>query len=213
MKLNEVMQKDQIAEMLKKHNLDPKDVATKAALKAAKAIAHRCKPYLRENPDPITSALLRGMNSNELILIKNVRLEDRKPKDTGTQKHKILNDYFTQHYGQPYRNALFLTGNMTDAEIYGSSSTAGGSEYIIFPVGKYSYIWSPEVGDLYRAMWTNGIEKTLSRWGDSYIQDNLIEGIKRGNEIMMRCKLYIAVNVDIGDHHIEFIQEYIRMEK
>ena len=70
----------------------------------------------------------------------NVRF-NRKPKDTRQMFHDIANDEFENRFGIRAReNSLFVAGDPYTASGYGKI-------YLIFPIGKYSILYSEEVDD------------------------------------------------------------------
>ena len=115
-------------------------------------IYQNCQPFLQEiNNEPSKHTMHRGIprleHSEEnphydIMGIKDVRLSNRLPKDTIQKDHDEINDYLNQVYGHPYRNGLFVTGIKSVAEGYGTA-------FAIFPIGKFDYIWHPEITDLY----------------------------------------------------------------
>jgi len=109
-----------------------------------------CRPFLKEIDNrPARWIMYRGMNDQRIIGkgleddygIKTVRLTDRRPKDTPEEGHASLNEYFNKHYGHPYRNGLFVTGNEMAAESY-------GMPYAVLPIGKFDYIWNRDIDDM-----------------------------------------------------------------
>jgi hypothetical protein len=115
-------------------------------LDAFRNIKQQCAPFLQEiGNDVKNNVLYRGLKVNaveEEVGIKNVRLADRVPKDMAMNDHVSLNAYFEKNYGHPYRNSLFVSGTRSIAAGY-------GKPYAIFPMGKFEYIWHPEIMDLY----------------------------------------------------------------
>lgn len=78
------------------------------------------------------------------IFKKKVRKE-RKPMDTIPELHRIVDDWFEEEMGIRARSeAVFC---------FGESGRKNASEYgslaVILPIGKFTYVWSPEVADLY----------------------------------------------------------------
>jgi len=66
----------------------------------------------------------------------------RLAKDTSQETHNILNDLFKKRFKWYVRNGVMTTGNISDASSY-------GTVYLFFPIGKYKFVWSPKVDDLY----------------------------------------------------------------
>jgi len=121
-----------------------------------------------------------------------VRLDGRQPLDSSHTLHAELNQAFQHQFGEPFRNALFVTNDKNQAINYGEI-------YIIFPIGEYTYLWSPDIEDIF-----NKYEEKLKDISDEdfvydllgksdYYTERLDRAIKSGNEIMMRCGSYYAI--------------------
>lgn len=70
------------------------------------------------------------------------RLGDRRPSDTPLEVHNLLNQWFTDNFGKPWRNGVFVTANQDVAGGYGKYGA-------FYPIGNYEYLFSPVIGDLY----------------------------------------------------------------
>jgi hypothetical protein len=105
-----------------------------------------CQPFLRDiSNSKYMSFLYSGRNSSKPMFEKIVRL-NRKPTDTYHEIHSDLDDEFERQFGYPARsNSVFCTGDEGDAAEYGTL-------YMIFPQGKYKFLYSKEIGDLYIKM-------------------------------------------------------------
>lgn len=124
--------------------------------KIIEGIKENCKPYLEAISYEADRYLLyRGMNINAAgessikiqtstskLGLKDVRTTGRDPMSSYKADHDLLNQYFNEQYGHPYRNGLFVTGNMNEAHDY-------GNPYVIFPVGNYEFIVSDYISDLF----------------------------------------------------------------
>jgi len=74
--------------------------------------------------------------------IKKTR-KNRKPKDTPYEVHEILDDLFYRKFGIKARSqTIFATGYIVEADQY-------GNVYLMFPIGRYEIIWSPDIQDLW----------------------------------------------------------------
>lgn len=121
-------------------------------------IKTECKPFLDEidfrvNPSiehassitylNVPRALWRGI-SNDGALIKLSGNRPRFPSDTSPYMHELLVRYFAKHFGYPYRSmGVFCSSAREQAAEY------GGNLFIIFPIGEYEYVFSPEIKDAY----------------------------------------------------------------
>ena len=84
-------------------------------------------------------------NENYAVYSRSVR-KDRKPMSTHPDVHAALDRWFEKKFGWKARSqGLFVFGERgrNSAEGY------GGKNCIVFPVGKFSYVWSPVISDLY----------------------------------------------------------------
>jgi hypothetical protein len=151
-------------------------------------INKNCKAYLREFNK---MTLFRGIGEEKVAWEVKPR-KDRRPLDTDRKVHNILNTIFEDMFGWPVRNGVFVStdGNwdMTDM--------------MFFAGGKYKYVYSPIISDLYR----QGSEKTIL----DMLRDNDIDGIeewieskgytdKNLNKIIrteasFNCKYYYLLN-------------------
>ena len=143
--------------------------------KKTEAIFHEiyqnCQQYLQEvGNKPYKYAMYRGISGIASSAIpglaghdfdestfgkKDVRLNDRKPLDTGEQEHAQVNAALKELYGHPYRNGLFVSGNYNVASGYGDL-------YCVFPIGKYEYIWHDTIDDLYSHV--AGYDEAWEHW-------------------------------------------------
>jgi hypothetical protein len=105
----------------------------------------KCNPFLKDlikpgwNGDFLYSG--RG-DHKDVIMIKKVR-DNRRPKDMNPELSTMFDEMFYKKFGFHARsNAIFCTGNYNDAIRY-------GNVYMIFPVGKYKFIYSNMIRDLY----------------------------------------------------------------
>ena len=105
-------------------------------------IQRDCKPFLKEIKGG-KSLLFRG-NKRRINDISKVRsrLKDRIPSDTLKEIHNHMNKLYNNEFGWPVRNGIFATGNFNTTKSYGNG-------YIFFPIGKYEFVWSPDVEDFF----------------------------------------------------------------
>lgn len=84
----------------------------------------------------------RGMRTSAKVS-KNQVNKHRSPRETGRFVHDLLVKGFRQAGFSANRdNSIFCTGGYGEALDY-------GSVHVIFPIGDYSYTWSPAINDLY----------------------------------------------------------------
>jgi len=101
--------------------------------------------------------------------VANTR-KDRRPLDTITSVHRIINKWLKMVFGWKARseNVLFVEGN--SIKNLTRERWRGKGELVVFPVGNFRYIWSPEIQDMTGDLEINreDIEDTISiKWEDS----------------------------------------------
>ncbi len=90
--------------------------------------------------------LLRGVNS-PVMPSRNYEMmsvrKNRKPRLVDSELHKLMGDYSKDKFGWNIREkGLFTTKSEEGAKIW-------GSPVIVFPIGKFDYVWSNNVRGLY----------------------------------------------------------------
>ena len=179
---------------------------------AIKAIHKNCQPYLLQWLYAFKGSLLkplyRGSNNKGDIFTSKTRQGDRKPLNTPPEIQKGIDDYFEKKYGHRYRSSSYFTTGL------GSEARDYGKVYMIFPVGRFNYIYNPNVIDLY--LYTNIIEKGDTTKWESILsgyktdnQGNLFYAINSGVEIMIKSKGYLGISDSMyGDIVLTYFIEY-----
>lgn len=130
-------------------DLDVHKHAIEVAKKIIKYIKTNCKPWLSktQNGKLIAYRGSRTLAGSGKAFVKATRT-DRKPKDTGLNRHETFNNLIAVAGGTANRsNSLFCTSSPNQAASY-------GTVYVMFPVGNFKYTWSPKYRD-----WTNDLEE------------------------------------------------------
>jgi hypothetical protein len=100
-----------------------------------------CKPWLDAIRGTSTPAYHGTKNYPKDWEIRKA-LASRAPRDTPGELNDIINDFFEKKFNWRAReNGMFVTGHSSDAYTYGKPC-------VIFPIGKFESLWSPEVRDL-----------------------------------------------------------------
>lgn len=147
----------------------------------AEIIKKDCKPYLKEIGN---LSLYRGMFAENRPFVKKISRTDRKPKDSSLVSHKIMDNIFKKKYGWKARSeGVFVTGDRSITHAYGIT-------YIYFPIGKYKYLWSPNIHDL----GTEIVSDRIKLITDNYTNKNLKLAAKSNNEIIFKVKEYYVVD-------------------
>lgn len=178
-------------------------------------VAHDCKPFLSAKREG--SVLYRGLGSANAPVFYNKKIrKDRMPTDTPEEIHDAMDEFFYSKFHVRARSeSMFVTGNYTVAKAYGHI-------YIVYPVGKFEFIWSAKVSDLF-ATTTNTVLKKYPQYKDfslismeaakedgkdmdvlktvdellydsDYTDKDLNAAISSGNEIMVIADSYHAIS-------------------
>ena len=139
------------------------------------------------------------------------RTRDRSPRDTPFHAHDVMDealfDIFNWHVR---RVGVFCTSYINEAGGYGSA-------FIIFPIGKFAFIWSPDVKDAFSDLWekfakANNAPRSSElsaenekKWNEElrpafrrYVEafdwydTNLKGAIKHRGEVIIDCDQYYA---------------------
>lgn len=188
-------------------------------------IKRDCGPYLNEIKDPLQVSAYRGlhiMNPSPLFLKKDVRT-DRTPTDTPKRVSKLMDDWFEKKFGIRFRSeALFVSGSAVFAQQF-------GYVYIVFPIGDYDYCWSPVYGDLTDDS-SNALLKNIKQHPEEYkyldhmhsnvkkkhleeimedghykFNKDLVNGLKKKSEVMIKCKSYYGIAATWEDVYSEIL--------
>ncbi len=180
----------------------------------AETIIKDCHQYLNEiKNQPTHHILYRGANTKNFFE-KRKRFKDRSPLSTKLYYHETFNRYFEKYFLWKARNGVFATGSILEALEYTDDDYTA---HIFFPIGRYKYVWSEKVVDLYYEI-THKIEpyyeellqqhgddlKTIKRELEQYIEyyvktykdDDLVSGIKSGHEISFDVNEYYLLKND-----------------
>jgi hypothetical protein len=143
--------------------------------------------------------------------IRNFK-ERAKPRDSDVYLHTQVNKLFTDMFGGPARNWLFTTGNVNDAYVYGKTFDG---VLVIFPIGKFEWLCGldQDLSDItgwhsrvfvqmtntsrnlpYEKRLNNATDYLVSKMRHMHWLHNekLIECIKSGNEIHVKCERFYA---------------------
>jgi hypothetical protein len=148
-------------------------------------ILRDCKPFIKEAILPQKSKinfLYSGRGGSYVYFDKKKARKDRSPKDTYPDIHYDFDKEFQKQYGYPARSSsIFSTGDYNIASEY-------GYVYCMFPIGRYKYLWNPNVKDLY--MYLNDKYMGYGNVGKDYSENPLIA--------RFRDDMKIAVNIVQG---------------
>lgn len=80
-------------------------------------------------------------NKKEEIKVKKIR-KNRKPRDSAKPFHEFMDNLLFEKYKIRFRSqSIFVTSSRKSAVHY-------GFPYIVYPIGKHDYLWSPDITDM-----------------------------------------------------------------
>ena len=141
-----------------------------------------CKPFLKEfklngHGDLFFRGTHHGLSRNGIK--KFTPRKDRRPTDTPELISKMIDDEFKKKVGwKPRSEGVFTTTIRSRAGGYGETT-------IFFPIGKYKYVWSDEIIDLYTYLGGHhltGMESVISgKWNKEMLKGRFVtDGHKPG---------------------------------
>ena len=163
-------------------------------------IQTNCQPFLKEmRQNNIKDFLYRGVNYGlNYWEVKKTRT-DRKPKDTKQKIHELLDDLFLKKFGWRARSqGVFAIGDKLKI-----CQKGYGHHHIFFPIGKYKYLWSPLVEDLYVQINMGNYHEfdeyvAKSNWDDIY-GPNEIKGKKKLGKWIFKNKEEFSSDINYYD--------------
>ena len=93
--------------------------------------------------------------------------QNREPRDTPISVHNMVNDYFKQAFGKPFRNGVFATGYYSDATIYSRDHSA----LALVPIGTFWWLCAADTSGEFRdltGLWKRVLEKTHDELSDEH---------------------------------------------
>ena len=162
----------------------------------AEQIKNDCQPYLNEVENAF--GLYRG-EQNATLKMKNVRLSDRIPKGMDQNLKERVNQGFIKYFREPFRDSMMCSSDSSHVRIFGNVN-------YVFPIGDFTFLYSPEIKDL-----NHWINDAWLRDEDSnetihalvsdpksigYRTTDLNHAIFTGAEVMIRCNSAYLLNVD-----------------
>jgi len=171
-------------------------------------IKHDCAYYFHEvgYEKPLYRGVKKIIKEYDIIIPRKNRL----PLDTPKEIHNELDKLFKKKFGWKVRSeGVFCSGWKMEVTNY-------GEPYIIIPIGKFKYVWSPEIRDLtvdleYLDVLVHLNNKTniimskseylpiLENVVSSYKDKDLDDAIINDKEISIKCKEYYIINENYLD--------------
>lgn len=112
------------------------------AEKARNFIYENCEPFLSQISNPVDQVLWRGTFKDINYKVTDVR-KDREPTNSTKIEQEFIDSSFDRLGITAKRsNSLFCTGYEYTTQTY-------GRPFAIFPIGEFSFSWSPNIRDLF----------------------------------------------------------------
>jgi len=174
-----------------------------------------CKPFIKELRGA-SELLYRGVKRSEIpdfYTIKTSRT-NRRPRFVHMDLHNELGSYLKSKFGwNPRTEGLFTTKSISNAYSW-------GKPVIIFPIGKFKYIWIENAHDLYGSYDSYSdldpdsptrklVFKNIKRIVDiEYNSTNLNKYLSipshTTTECIIKCDRYYSINIE----WVETLKEY-----
>jgi len=159
-----------------------------------------CGAFIENNRTSLENGdyLYRGINRADMstdMIIKGTVRDDRVPRDTPKTYHKLMDKFFMNEFGFPYRTAsLFTTTKISTTYDY-------GAPFLIFPIGDYTLCYSPLILDVTLDVAgggysSGGVSDALKAVVNS-LDDTKIrtEGASLGLKLYSKTSLYGAIQL------------------
>lgn len=176
-----------------------------------------CMPFLKDIKPVVNRQwhfLYRGFQRNEGDFFFKTPRKDRRPTDSDWLWHKALDYAFDQKFGVRARS----TGTFCKKK----TPTGYGLDKIIFPINKYSCIWSRDVSDAYlyepSLVGVSSPEQLYpeaTKTVGSYFDTNFTDAVRglavanNMNEIVLISKSFYAIDIRFADQLTEWIKNEI----
>jgi len=200
---------------------------SKISKQLVQQIIDDCKPFIDEVVDVDDFRLYRGIRVDsfrrraeelaEDVYRAKVR-KDRVPLNSPEYIHKFMDEWMEKELGSKFRSgAIFCAGDQKTVLNFGKA-------YVIMPIGKFSYAWSPFIEDVYSdveeisyAAKREGehAQETLDKIAEvltnaRYRTDDIHSAMKdySSHEIMVCCDEYYAIENSV---FTDYFYNYYRM--
>ncbi len=184
-------------------------------LEFSKILKNDCQRYLNESQMLKSGWLFRMMNPNDVFKEIHVR-NDRYPRDTPLSLHLLIDKYFFDNFGIPFRSSGVFCVNNPSYIIneYPANKGIANTQHVLFPIGDYSSCSSSKYRDVLLIL-QNSYRKEIEEFKQTDDLDDIsndtkekiINFLDRGdyslnntfsnnvNEIMLYCKSFYALDI------------------
>jgi hypothetical protein len=170
-----------------------------------------CGPFLKEMSKAqkgsfIYRGISGGVKTGPLPVEKRISRKDRWPSDVPQEIHEYVDNELKQMFGwKPRSQGTFTSASFMMAAEFGIPS-------IFFPIGKYRYIWAPNIGDFIGALDGEEVISHVGKWRiettisseerenridgilKKYTDKNLPKAVMNRAEIIFDCKSYYLID-------------------
>ena len=163
----------------------------------ASIVAHNilknCQPFIKEwggIPTPGHS-IYRGSPYSKWPQFLCGTNANRESIGMGKWTQQKIDNFFQTKYGHRFRSehVVFGTGNKNHAAEF-------GSVFVIFPVGEFSYLWSPDIDDMNYALHNYGGDVDELFKNVNFYHNKKINQIKT-HEVMINVKDFYMIPLDV----------------
>lgn len=157
-------------------------------------IKSECQPFLKEVQGRRAYRGIQKSNPAANYMKKEVRT-DRQPLTSTRDQHDFIDGELYKKFGwHPRSEAMFVFGAPTNFQL-----SVYGSIFMVFPIGQYKYVWSPDIRDLYQDLPVDR-KSYMQQWAERMIPTYKDTGLKtaltmKDYEVMIGCKEYYAVRL------------------
>jgi hypothetical protein len=167
-----------------------------------------CAPYISAVKNCKYKFLYRGTHEQPIGAMHFVKTRtNRKPKDTPWESHNYFDKLFEERFGWKARSGgVFAAANFSDAASYSFKGVKPGVTSLFFPIGKFKYVWSPQVADFYnfaRYLFPNFIDSTIGK-----VEDFKINHFKESAK-----QIYYTISYYTGYDKIESMSDITKMSE
>lgn len=149
-----------------------------------RSIKKDCKPWIKASKGEVA---YRGMRTDKGNFFRRKTRTDRQPLDTPQEISDAFDSAAKAKYGwKPRSEGMFCVGEKDVARAY-------GLVYSVWPIGSFKFLWSDRIEDFTNEYEDADPDVVRMNAIQHYSNKNLDKAIRRGSEIMVKCKEYYAV--------------------
>jgi hypothetical protein len=173
-------------------------------------IRRDCRPFLSEFKKPLWRAYRHFEGS---MLLKRTRLKGREPRGMSYELQEFLDNEFENEFGWKARS-----GGVFVSDFAAVGALIGDPAHLFFPIGKYKYVWSPDVNDaniskqFKNAASSAALEEDDVDW-KAILKTYTNKGYNRQQkfkcECSFRCKTFYLVNMGYNSKMNNFLPQIL----